>query len=83
MNAPVVNDKISSPTSYAAALSKSDLSPQQIITELYLTALSRYPTEQELTATMQAFSEPESNRRSATEDILWALINTAEFVLND
>jgi hypothetical protein len=83
MNAPVVNDKISSPTSYAATLSKSDLSPQQIITELYLTALSRFPTEQELTTTVSVYSAPESTRRSATEDVLWALINTAEFVLND
>jgi hypothetical protein len=83
MNSPIVNDKIGSPTGDTARLAKSDLPPEQIITELYLTALSRYPTEQELTATMQAFSEPESNRRSATEDILWALINTAEFVLND
>jgi hypothetical protein len=83
MNAPVVNDKISSPTSYAAKLSKSDLSPEQIITELYLTALGRYPTRQELSATVPVYSAPQSNRRSATEDVLWALINTAEFVLND
>ena len=83
MNAPVVNDKISSPTGYAATLSKSDLSPEQIITELYLTALSRYPTEQELSATVLVYSAPESTRRRATEDVLWALINTAEFVLND
>lgn len=83
MNAPVVNDKISSPDGYAATLSKSDLSPEQIITDLYLTALSRYPTEQELSATVLVYSAPESSRRNATEDILWALINSAEFVLND
>ena len=83
MNAPVVNDKIASPTSQAARLAKSDLSPEEIITEMYLAALSRFPTEQELKVTKSIYSAPESSRRSATEDVLWALINTAEFVLND
>ncbi len=83
MNAPLVNDKISSPTGYAATVSKSDLSPEQIVVELYLTVLSRYPTQHELSATVPVYSAPVSSRRSATEDVLWALINTAEFVLND
>jgi hypothetical protein len=83
MNAPVVNDKISSPTGYAATLSKSDLSSEQIITELYLTVLGRFPTQDELSVTVPVYSAPQSSRRSATEDVLWALINTAEFVLND
>jgi len=83
MNAPLVNDKISSPTGYAATLSRSDWSPEQIIIELYLMVLSRYPTQPELSATVSVYSAPDSSRRSATEDILWALINTAEFVLND
>ncbi len=82
MNAPVVNDKISSPTSYAARLAKSDAEPRQIISDLYLTTLNRYPTEQELAATLPAYTSADSNRRRATEDILWALVNTAEFVLN-
>jgi hypothetical protein len=82
MNAPVVNDKISSPTSYAAKLAKGKMSPEQLVTELYLTVLSRYPTQQELLATVPAYSAAGNNRRNVTEDILWALINTAEFVLN-
>ncbi|MFT5469773.1 MAG: hypothetical protein ACI8UO_004895 [Verrucomicrobiales bacterium] len=82
MNAPLVNDKIQSPTGRAARLAKSDTTPEDIITEFYLAALSRYPNEQEMTASRALFDSPESTRRTATEDVLWALLNTAEFVFN-
>ncbi len=82
MNAPLVNDKIQSPAGRAARLAKSDASPEDIIRELYLGALSRYPNEQELAASRALFDSPDSTRRTAAEDVLWALLNTAEFVFN-
>jgi hypothetical protein len=83
MNAPLVNDKIQSPTGRADRLARSDLSPNEIVDELYLATLSRFPTKVERQAALTAFTtSDESDRRTAAEDILWALLNTAEFVLN-
>lgn len=49
------------------------------ITELYLTVLSRFPTEEELkTATVSLLSGVP--RQEAWADLVWALINSAEFL---
>ncbi len=54
----------------------------EIIDELYLSAYSRFPTEEERTIALKGFSVPEANRQHVAEDVLWALINSAEFVFN-
>ena len=74
--------RIALPASRATQLSKSDKSPEQIVEELYLTAFSRHPTEAELQTATQIYTQEGATRQTATEDLLWALLNTAEFVLN-
>ncbi|MFT5522943.1 MAG: hypothetical protein ACI9G1_005351 [Pirellulaceae bacterium] len=83
MNAPLVNAKIQSPLGRVDRLVRSKLSPSEIVDELYLVTLSRLPsvTEREDALTTYTAAD-EYTRRLATEDVLWALINTAEFVLN-
>ncbi|MEE2781014.1 MAG: DUF1549 domain-containing protein [Planctomycetota bacterium] len=49
-----------------------------IIESLYLRSLGRVPTDTER-ATCRSYIAKTNNRVSAYEDILWALINTAEF----
>jgi len=51
---------------------------EQLIVELYLRCLSRQPTEEELSLLL-AYGEEVGNRRQAFEDLLWSLINSAEF----
>jgi hypothetical protein len=82
LNAPLVNDKITAPTGRAAQLASRDMPPEKIVAELYLAALGRPPREEEMTAACAAFDVDGATRRSAAEDILWALLNSAEFVLN-
>ena len=41
------------------------------------------PTDTERAAAVKRFEKPGATRRSATEDLMWALINTPEFVFND
>jgi hypothetical protein len=53
---------------------------QELTNDLYLTILSRYPTEEEVhhvTAYYQSFV---GSKREALQDIVWALINSAEFL---
>ncbi|HXG47594.1 MAG TPA: DUF1553 domain-containing protein, partial [Methylomirabilota bacterium] len=64
------------------ALADSRRSPAEIVEELYLLALSRPPTARELEIATAAFTAPGATRQTATEDVLWALLNSAEFVFN-
>ncbi|MGQ9574140.1 MAG: DUF1549 and DUF1553 domain-containing protein [Thermoguttaceae bacterium] len=52
---------------------------QQIVNDLYLTILSRYPTQEEL-KTVGEYVQSASSRRNAAIDLAWALINSAEFL---
>ncbi len=82
MNGELVSDKITSPEGRAAELANSDRTTEEIIHDLYLAAFGRPPRTEELEIAQSAFKLPLATRRSATEDILWALLNSAEFVLN-
>jgi hypothetical protein len=82
MNSRKLTAKITATTGRAHGLSKSDATPAQIVTELYLAAYSRPPTDEEMKIATGAFSNEGATRQSATEDLMWALINSAEFVFN-
>jgi hypothetical protein len=82
MNSRRLMTKVTNPTGRATQLAKSDKTPEQIVTALYLSALSRHPTDEEMKIAVAAFTEKGATRQSATEDLLWALINSAEFVFN-
>jgi hypothetical protein len=80
MNSPGVQGKLSADDGQAARLAASSLDPEQIVSELYLAAYCREPTSRERRAALAAFRRAGATRRSATEDLLWALINSPEFV---
>ena len=82
MNSPESVRKIRDRNGRAAKLSRSKLSDSEIIEDLYLAALSRYPSLKETDFMLQAFDQPGSTRRTASEDILWTLLNTKEFLYN-
>jgi hypothetical protein len=82
MNSETLSKRIADPAGRAAALAKSNKPPGEVVTELYLATYCRFPTAEELSLATHAFSAPGATRQSATEDVTWALINSAEFVFN-
>jgi len=52
---------------------------REVVTAVYLTILSRPPTPEELSA-VAAYAESASSKRDAAVDLVWALINSAEFL---
>lgn len=54
-------------------------SPRELIGGLYLATLSRFPTEEELKIVGDHFESRPANRREAAVDLVWALVNSAEF----
>ncbi|MEW6744662.1 MAG: DUF1553 domain-containing protein [Planctomycetota bacterium] len=54
--------------------------PRQAVTRLYLLILSRYPTADELRAVQSYLESGEATRRECALDLVWALINSPEFL---
>jgi hypothetical protein len=82
MNSRGLQSKLSSKEGRVKQLADSILTPEEIVTELYLITFSRRPTEEELHTAAALFNAPDAKRQTATEDVLWALLNSAEFVFN-
>ena len=80
MNAPEIVAKIHSRKGAVRKLAESKLTSTEIISELYLMTLCRFPTPKESEVLEELFKETGQDRRSAVEDALWALLNTKEFV---
>lgn len=78
LNGEQVNTKLSDPVGRAAKLAASARSDREIVTELYLSALARRPSEAEMAPALRRLA-PGANRRAAVEDILWSLLNLKEF----
>ncbi len=84
MNSRRLHEKLASREGRVWQLASSPRSAAEIVVELYLSAFSRLPTATELEAATAVFPEGASPsvRQTATEDVLWALLNSAEFVFN-
>ncbi len=61
--------------------STGELNVQQVVEEAYLRTLSRFPTEEELARCEQHIEEEEDLVKGVT-GVLWALVNTKEFIVN-
>jgi hypothetical protein len=82
MNAKVLHSKLASKTGWVEALAAGNLAPDALITELYLGCYGRFPHANELRTASAVFAMEGTSRRHAIEDVLWSLLNTAEFVFN-
>ncbi|MBP90855.1 MAG: hypothetical protein CMJ64_29785 [Planctomycetaceae bacterium] len=82
LNSPEIMAKVQARHGKARQLANSDLTPVAMIDELYLCLVSRLPSSEERRLMLQAFDGVEADRRAAVEDILWALLNSKEFMFN-
>jgi hypothetical protein len=65
-----------------APILRAGKSPAQVVEHLYLATLSRRPTNHELNRTLALVRKHSDQPRQAYGDILWALLNSSEFILN-
>src|SRR5438445_6434891 len=80
ISGPEISQLLSNPNNRLTTLLASNQSPEQMINDLYWTALSRSPTSIELNESLKYLSESKE-KRQGLEDIAWALLNAKEFVL--
>ena len=78
MNSPEFARKIGHRHGLARSLANSSKTPQQIITEVFLSTLSRFPSAAEQDSLLPVFTQ--QDRRTATEDVLWTLLNSKRFL---
>jgi len=79
INGPTINEKIRNADNRIGKLLAAKLSDQEVLDQLYLVTLSRLPSESERLPAMGHVNK-NTDKRKAWEDVLWALINTREFL---
>ncbi|MBM3969206.1 MAG: DUF1549 domain-containing protein [Planctomycetes bacterium] len=82
LNAAELKTKLAAPTGRAERLAKEDKPAEAKIRELYLAAFSREPRPQELKTAIDYLNEPGTAANTNYQDLIWALINTKEFLFN-
>jgi hypothetical protein len=81
LNSQEIQDKLSRPGGRADRLASDPRPDAEKIEELFLLALGRRPTPQQLQVALQTIERRgPQNKKQAYEDIIWALINTKEFL---
>ena len=64
----------------ADLLAKEKRPDTEILDGLFLGALGRLPSPEQKTAALEHLKRHSANRKLAFENILWALVNTREFI---
>ncbi len=82
LNAKAIQEKLASPQGRAAALAKETAPTGEKLRTLYLSAFSRPPNDEEAKTATDFLAKKAGQEPQAWEDILWALVNTKEFLFN-
>ncbi len=78
---PVVEEKVAHPRGYLANYLELGPTPDEVVENLYLRAVCRPPTSEEMAHWTADLSQAKSLREAA-EDLFWALLNSREFAFN-
>ena len=85
MNSSVVNNRVratgatASPYLVRMAANRDNTA---VVDDMFLTFISRSPTEYERGVAMKFLTRANSNRNTNVEDLAWALINKTEFLFS-
>ena len=79
INSSDIHKKLGRSDGVLTRLIKEKSDNRELIAELYLSTLSRFPKDEEF-ETAEAYIVESPKRRAGCEDLLWALISSREFV---
>ena len=82
LNSERVNAKLSHESGAVAKLVRKLPDDAALVEELYLSIYSRYPSDDERQIAVKHLQAAPSQRRQATEDLMWTMLNSMEFVFN-
>ena len=82
-NGDTINKKLQDKKSRVETFIKDKTSVEQIVEDVYLSALSRFPTDPEKKAMVKTVnSAPDDEKRAVVEDVFWAVLSSKEFLFN-
>ncbi len=83
-NGELLNARIGVQDSRLNILISQGTSPKEIVTEFYISALNRYPTDSDIAFWQQHidFNESANSQSTILEDMVWSLLTCNEFVIN-
>ncbi len=82
LNSDEVQGKLARSGGRADKLARDPRSDSEKVDELFLWAFARRPTEEQRNRALEHLAKNATNKKAAYENILWALLNTKEFVFN-
>ncbi|CAN5321421.1 DUF1549 and DUF1553 domain-containing protein [soil metagenome] len=82
LNSQEVQDKIGRANSRVDILAKDKRPDAEKVTELFLLVLGHKPSAEQLKAATEHITKLEKDKKTAYENILWALINSKAFIFN-
>jgi hypothetical protein len=80
LNSEEVQGKLARPGGRADLMAKDKRSDKEKVEELFLWAFGRLPTDEQMELAMDNINLHADNKRIAYENIIWALINSKEFI---
>jgi hypothetical protein len=83
LNSNEIQGKISGGVRINGWMNEKERTDADRIQELWLTCYARKPTAEELDIATKHIESKKDKKKEAYEDIMWALINTKEFLFND
>ena len=81
INGKSIMGRISAANARPAQLVAKKLDDTQLVTELYLWSLARHPSDREVRLGLD-FLKSQENRGEAAQDLMWALLNSKDFLLS-
>lgn len=92
-NGDTINQKLRAAGGLIDRLLRTEANDEEVLNDLYLTALARYPSESERakllsvlaenpTDPLASFAEQRAVRRPVLEDLFWAVLTDREFLFN-
>src|SRR5262249_51659578 len=79
INGPTVNEKLRNANNHVGRLLAKKMSDEDMLNELYLSTLTRLPTETDVKVSLAHIAKA-ADKRKAWDDVHWALLNTKEFL---
>ena len=80
LNSATLNNKLQSGPKLLAIINAGG-TPKEVAERLYLTVLSRFPTEGDVKVAEEHAKKGVTDAKGAWIDLAWALVNSPEFLL--
>lgn len=81
INGKSILNRVQNASARPALLMRQKLSDEQLVAELYLWSLARSPKPKELQLGLDVLKSYGEKRADAVQDLMWALLNSKDFVL--